>query len=92
MRSTRDVHRHEGDVDVLQRLHLGHALGDAGQVDPLAAQRDDVAVGFALRMLRRARLDVVGGNRLDTDARGRRRLAVGEHDAVRDPRLAVRPR
>ena len=45
----RHVQRDERDVDVLQRAHFGHALGDAGDVDPRAAERDHVAVGLALR-------------------------------------------
>ena len=43
---------------------------DAGKVDPPAAERDDVAVGFALRMIRLAGLDVVGGGRFDVNAGG----------------------
>ena len=46
------------------------------------AERDDVAVGFALRMKRLAGRDVVGGGGLDLHAGDLARLAVGHHDAV----------
>ena len=44
------VHRHERDVDVLERLHLRDALGVAREVEALAPDRHDVAVATALRV------------------------------------------
>ncbi len=48
---------------------FGHALGHAGEVEAPRADGDDVAVGLALRVIRLAGRDVVGGNRLDVDIR-----------------------
>jgi hypothetical protein len=38
IRFERQVHRHERDVDIPQRADLRHALGDAREIDPLAAK------------------------------------------------------
>ena len=85
----RDVHRYEGDVDVRQRQQLRHALGHTREIHAPSSQRDQVAVGFALRMLRRARLDVVRRDRLDRHPGRGRPFTVRQHDAVGDLRSAV---
>src|SRR5271169_3474838 len=40
----RQVHRNERDVDVRERAHLRRAFRVAGNVNPLAADRQDIAV------------------------------------------------
>src|ERR1700730_703082 len=42
------IHAHERHVDVLERTHLGDAFGVAGEVEALAAVREDVAIAASL--------------------------------------------
>jgi hypothetical protein len=42
------IHAHERHVDVLECTHLGDAFGVAGEVEALAAVREDVAIAASL--------------------------------------------
>src|SRR6202030_1123641 len=83
----RQVHAHERGVDVLEIAHLGRALGVAGDVDALVAEREDEAFAPALLVKdlarNRAAFEVVHREGLDADARDGPALAVLHDDDSR---------
>ena len=86
----RQIHRHEGHVDIAERLDGGDALPHPGKKDPSPPKRDDIAVRLAHRMQGPSGRQVVGRDRFHRDPGEDARLAVRQHAAVSKPGLCRR--
>ena len=84
----RQIHAHECDVNVLERAHLWHAFGVAGEIETLLAVSENVAIAASLVVKKLSGLgaasQVVRGDRLNGPTLPAFRLFVGNGLGARD--------